>query len=159
MSDERRDSVSDPPSLSVEEETQLEEAGLDFLQYCARFGSIPEKGSPDWIRLGRAFLAFNSASRLQNELEIVNVNPEGDGSMALYIDDELQIAGDEYHNDIHTAIDSYIGGMKFMGASLEIEHWYMLAEVWGDDCYDLMCEGFPNDFNDLPLEKLSDTYA
>ena len=62
------------------------------------------------------------------EIDIVSINPEGDGVTALYIDGDLHTHGNEYHDKIDVWISGFLDGLKYAEVDFLKENW----EVSGD---------------------------
>ena len=98
------------------------------------------------------------------KIQIVHINPEGDGATALYVDDELHTHGDYYHNKIGDWISGFLDGLEFARNEgwcqvVTVENWYVLSEsdIDESDLEDLMLDP-PIQFADLPTDFLTQEY-
>ena len=64
---------------------------------------------------------------------VVHLGWEGDGIMALYMQDNLHTEGDEYHNDISTWIEGFFAGLDEAGVSYSRQDLYVSDEHWDGD--------------------------
>ncbi len=67
------------------------------------------------------------------DIALVKIHPEGDGISGLYLNGDLLLSGDAYHEDITARIEGAFVGMMAMGwdgkyRSLEIDEEY--GEEW-----------------------------
>lgn len=82
----------------------------------------------------------------------VKINPEGDGTSALYVNGRMVEGGDEYHNKISARIEGWLSCLTFMG-------WpgnYQSVCLSGDDprAYAIMCN-LPDSFEELPFDRMT----
>lgn len=62
------------------------------------------------------------------KIDIVKINPEGDGVTALYINDALWTYGDYYHDKIDDWIQGFLEGLDYATAEYNLHKW----EISGD---------------------------
>ena len=78
---------------------------------------------------------------------VAHLNWEGDGITAMYRGDQLVMEGDEYHNKITTAIDSYLEGLAEGGVNVIREDIYVsgdhFEEFEAPEGLDELKEGWP----------------
>lgn len=87
-------------------------------------------------------------------IEIVTISPEFDGRMGLYIDRELVLEGDEYHDRISSRIEGFLEGLTHAGWEFDSIHWYLSEEH--PAAHGIACGGLPVNFGDFPKELTTD---
>lgn len=89
------------------------------------------------------------------KIQYLKIAPQLDGIDALYIDEQLEVQGDEYHDDIGAYIEGFIAGLRKMGFSgkVEVWEWHMSEEE-----LTYKFNGVPDLFEQLPKNKLINTH-
>lgn len=57
------------------------------------------------------------------QIDIVRINPEGDGVTALYIDGGMHIYGDYYHDKIDNWVEGFLAGLRRADADVSVRTW------------------------------------
>lgn len=85
----------------------------------------------------------------QTTIFYVQINPSEDGIQGLYVEGELILGGDDYHDEIRKVIPAFIDGLKYCGWEGEVRTF-----VWEDAGEENLWNGMPTLFEDLPLHKM-----
>ena len=57
------------------------------------------------------------------EIDVVHINPEGDGVTALYVDGALYKYGDYYHDKIDFWVEGFIDGVCQVKRVFQVKYW------------------------------------
>lgn len=86
------------------------------------------------------------------DIKTVVFCPGGDGNTAFYINDELVMEGDHYHDKIDDKIEGFLKGLKFVKQGFKHKNIYPTTENPHID-EEGICYSVPKNYKDLEIER------
>jgi hypothetical protein len=82
------------------------------------------------------------------DVTLVTIGSSGDPVYALYINYELHVEGDDYHDKFNRYVDGFVDGLKWSGVNVNYEEYEINEGEWVERCCELG-DSPPNNLEDI----------